>query len=163
RLSDTRRRPRHQVSRRGIDHLGEPESRSKKGEPMGRLEGKVAIVTGASAGIGRATAILFAQEGAKVVVGARRGGELEELGAEIEELVAEMEAGGGAATALAGDVRSEGYAKALVETAASRFGRLDIAFNNAGTMGEAGPSTEVSEAGWTDTLATNLTSAFLGA
>jgi NAD(P)-dependent dehydrogenase (short-subunit alcohol dehydrogenase family) len=123
---------------------------------MGRLDGKVAIVTGASSGIGRATAVLFANEGAKLVVGARRRGEL-------EELVAEIEAAGGAATAVAGDVRSEDYAKSLVETAAGRYGRLDVAFNNAGTMGEAGPSTEVSEAGWSDTLATNLTSAFLGA
>jgi NAD(P)-dependent dehydrogenase (short-subunit alcohol dehydrogenase family) len=114
---------------------------------MGRLDGKVAIVTGASSGIGRATATLFAREGAKVVVGARRGGEL-------DELVAEIEAAGGTAAAVAGDVRSEDYAKTLVETAASRYGRLDVAFNNAGTMGEAGPSTELSEAGWTDTLAT---------
>jgi NAD(P)-dependent dehydrogenase (short-subunit alcohol dehydrogenase family) len=123
---------------------------------MGRLDGKVAIVTGASSGIGRATATLFASEGAKVVVAARRA-------AELERLVVEIEAAGGTAAAVAGDVRSEDHAKALVETAASRYGRLDVAFNNAGTMGEAGPSTEVSEAGWTDTLAVNLTSAFLGA
>jgi NAD(P)-dependent dehydrogenase (short-subunit alcohol dehydrogenase family) len=83
--------------------------------------------------------------------------------AELEQLVAEIEAAGGTATAVAGDVRSEAYARTLVETAASRYGRLDVAFNNAGTMGEAGPTTGISEAGWTDTLATNLTSAFLGA
>jgi NAD(P)-dependent dehydrogenase (short-subunit alcohol dehydrogenase family) len=123
---------------------------------MGRLSGKVAIVTGASAGIGRATALLFAREGAKVVVGARRKSEL-------DELVTQIGKDGGDAVALAGDVREEGYAKALAELAVDRYGRLDIAFNNAGTMGEAGPSTEVSADGWADTLAINLTGSFLGA
>jgi NAD(P)-dependent dehydrogenase (short-subunit alcohol dehydrogenase family) len=123
---------------------------------MARLKDKVAIVTGASSGIGRTTAKLFAAEGAKVVVGARRKDEL-------DSLVAEIEVAGGQAVALAGDVKSEDYARALVALAASRFGRLDIAFNNAGTLGEGGPSTGVSEAGWNDAIATNLTSAFLGA
>ena len=123
---------------------------------MRRLEDKVAIVTGASAGIGRATAKLFATEGAKLVLGARRE-------AELTSLVAEIEAAGGQAVALAGDVRSEDYAKALVALAAERFGRLDIAFNNAGTLGETGASTGVTEAGWSDTIAINLTGAFLGA
>ncbi|CAM2155086.1 Glucose dehydrogenase [Pararobbsia alpina] len=123
---------------------------------MDRLSGKVAIVTGASAGIGRAAAKLFAAEGAKVVLAARRE-------AELEALVAEITEAGGTAVSLAGDVQSEAYSKALVELAVSRFGRLDIAFNNAGTLGEMGPTSGVSEAGWTSTLATNLTSAFLGA
>ncbi len=123
---------------------------------MNRLIDKVAIVTGASAGIGRATARLFAEEGARVVVGARRRSEL-------EALVAEIEAAGGKAIAVAGDVRSEDYHKLLVRTAVERFGRLDIAFNNAGTLGEAGPSTGISEAGFAETLAINLTSAFLAA
>ena len=65
--------------------------------------------------------------------------------------------------ALAGDVRSEAYAKALVALAVKTFGRLDIAFNNAGTLGEGGPSTSVSEAGWNDAIAINLTGSFLGA
>lgn len=121
-----------------------------------RLEGKVAIVTGASSGIGRATAQLLAAEGAKVIVGARRE-------AELEALVVEIRAAGGEAVALSGDVRSEAYAQALVELAVARFGRLDIAFNNAGTIGETGASTGVSEAGWSDTLAINLTGAFFGA
>ncbi|MFT4185332.1 MAG: SDR family oxidoreductase [Rhizobium sp.] len=123
---------------------------------MNRLNGKVAIVTGASSGIGRATAKLFTAEGAKVVVGARRGGEL-------ESLVAEIKAAGGDAAALAGDVRSEEYHKALVALAVERYGKLDIAFNNAGTLGEAGPSTEVSETGFAEALAINLTASFLAA
>jgi len=121
-----------------------------------RLEGKVAIVTGASSGIGYASALLFAAEGAKLVVGARRA-------AELDKLVTEIGAAGGEAVALAGDVRSEDYARGLVELAVKRYGRLDVAFNNAGTLGEGGASTGVSEAGWNDALAINLTGAFLGA
>ena len=121
-----------------------------------RHEGKLAHITGASSGIGRATGLLFAAEGAKVVIGARRA-------AELDQLVTEITQAGGQAAALAGDVRSEAYAKALVALAVERFGRLDVAFNNAGTLGEGGASTGVSEAGWNDALAINLTGAFLGA
>jgi NAD(P)-dependent dehydrogenase (short-subunit alcohol dehydrogenase family) len=123
---------------------------------MHRLSNKVAIVTGASSGIGRATAALFAAEGARVVVAARRQ-------AELASLVAEIDARGGQAVALAGDVQSERFAAALVSLAVDRFGGLDIAFNNAGTLGPAGPTTGISERSWAEALNTNLTSAFLGA
>ena len=123
---------------------------------MKALDGKTAIVTGASSGIGRATALLFAQEGAKVVAGARRQ-------AELGALVAEIEAAGGRSVALAGDVKDADYAAALVETAREHFGGLDIAFNNAGTLGAMGSVEEITPEGWRDTLETNLTGAFLAA
>ena len=123
---------------------------------MGVLAEKVAIVTGASSGIGRATARLFAREGARVVVSGRRQ-------AELDALVSEIEALGGHAIAVAGDIKREDLAKALVETAVARFGGLDVAFNNAGVVGAMKPITEMSLDEWRETLDTNLASAFLGA
>jgi NAD(P)-dependent dehydrogenase (short-subunit alcohol dehydrogenase family) len=123
---------------------------------MTALDGKVAIVTGASSGIGRATAKLFAHEGAKVVVTARRQ-------AELDALVAEIESDGGQAAALAGDIRDERVAEALVSAAVDRFGGLDIAFNNAGATGEMASIADLSTEAWRNTLETNLTSAFLAA
>jgi len=123
---------------------------------MASLAGKVAIITGASSGIGRAAALLFAREGASIIAGGRRQ-------AELDALVAEIVAGGGAAEAVAGNVREESNAAALVERAMTRFGRLDIGFNNAGGMLGTGPSNSVTLAAWTEALDTNLTGAFLGA
>jgi NAD(P)-dependent dehydrogenase (short-subunit alcohol dehydrogenase family) len=123
---------------------------------MTSLRDRVAIVTGASTGIGRAAALLFAQEGARVVVAARR----QPL---LDELVEEIARGGGEALALAGDVRDERFAEALVGAALGRFGGLDVAFNNAGSLGAMGATAEISRSDWDDTLAINLTSAFLGA
>ena len=120
------------------------------------LTGKVAIVTGASSGIGRATAKLFAQQGAKVIVSARRQHEL-------DSLVAEITAAGGEATALSGDVTNESYAKALVELAEREYGGLDVAFNNAGILGASGSTTDITLEAWNNTINTNLSSAFLGA
>lgn len=123
---------------------------------MTTLTNKVAIVTGASSGIGRATAKLFAQQGAKVIVAARRQHEL-------DTLVAEIATAGGEAKALAGDVTEESYAKALVDLAIGKYGGLDIAFNNAGTLGASGSTADITLDAWNDTINTNLTSAFLGA
>ena len=123
---------------------------------MNTLSNKVAIVTGASAGIGYASARLFAREGASVVVGARRQQEL-------DALVREIEAEGGRAVALAGDVGDESYARALVDVATEAYGGLDIAFNNAGVLGAMGPASDMSRDDWDEVLATNLTGAWLGA
>ena len=123
---------------------------------MGSLTGKVAIVTGASSGIGQSTARLFASEGARVVLGSRRQDKL-------DEVVAEIRKAGGSATAVAGDVQDEAFSESLVNTARDRFGRLDIAFNNAGAIGAMGPTTDLSRRDWQRTLDTNLTGAFLAA
>ncbi|EJB08127.1 dehydrogenase of unknown specificity [Rhizobium leguminosarum bv. trifolii WSM597] len=123
---------------------------------MTLLNDKVAIITGASSGIGRAAAKLFAREGARLVVTGRRQEAL-------DAVVAEIEAEGGQAVAISGDVRDEGLQARLCETAVSRFGGLDIGFNNAGILGEMGPVAEMSPEGWRETIETNLTAAFLGA
>ncbi|MGV4795550.1 SDR family oxidoreductase [Rhizobium sp. F40D2] len=123
---------------------------------MTLLNDKVAIITGASSGIGRAAAKLFAREGAKLVVTGRRQEAL-------HAVVAEIEAEGGQAVALSGDVRDKGLQARLCETAVSRFGGLDIGFNNAGILGEMGPVAELSPEGWRETIETNLTAAFFGA
>lgn len=123
---------------------------------MHTLTNKVAIITGASSGIGRASALLFAREGAKLVVGAR-GKE------RLDEVVAEIEALGGQAIAVAGDVQDESFAMELVAVALSRFDRLDIAFNNAGTLGDITATHTLSRAAWDEVVTTNLTSAFLQA
>ena len=123
---------------------------------MNSLSDKVAIVTGASSGIGYATAKLFANEGAKLVVAARRQPELARL---VEEIIDE----GGQAVALAGDVKDERFSRDVVNLATKTYGGLDIAFNNAGTMGEGGSISSLSLDQWEYTIKTNLTSAFLGA
>lgn len=123
---------------------------------MPSLTNKIAIVTGASSGIGNATAKLFAREGAKVIVAARRQKEL-------DSLVDEIAGTGGSAIAVAGDVCDEAFARILVRTAVEKFGGLDVAFNNAGMLGEMGATSELSLSGWRETLEVNLTGAFLGA
>ncbi len=123
---------------------------------MPALANKVAIITGASSGIGRAAAKLFAAEGARVVVAARRQ-------AELVTLVAEIVAADGEAVALAGDVGDEDFARALVTLAEQRYGGLDVAFNNAGTTGALGDITGMTHEAWSHTLDVNLTSAFFGA
>ena len=123
---------------------------------MGVLAGKIVIITGASSGIGEAAALMFAREGATLVLGARRKSALESLASRIGAL-------GGTAACLAGDVRDEAYAAGLVALALERFGRLDVAFNNAGTLGPMGPTPGIALTDWNDTMAVNLSGAFLAA
>ena len=96
---------------------------------------QVVLITGALTGIGRAAAIAFAQDGARVVVSGRRDKEGQELAAELEGLGAE-------AIFVHTDVRNEPDVRDLVDKAVARFGHLDVAVNCAGTERKAGPVTE---------------------
>lgn len=122
---------------------------------MGILQDKVAIVTGASSGIGRAAALLFAAEGASVVLNGRSPAALESVAHGIRDR-------GGKARVVAGDVGSSETHERLVAEAVDGFGGLDIAFNNAGTVGAIRPVAEITADEWLQTLTTNLTAAFLG-
>ena len=121
-----------------------------------RLEGKVAIVTGATAGMGRAAAELFAREGASVVLCGRR----ESLGQEIVDLIKER---GGEATFVTANVADAADVKRVVDTAVSAYGKLDVLFNNAGINEHASgdPDKEPEEA-WDRIIDVNLKGTFLG-
>lgn len=119
---------------------------------MGTLNGKTAIVTGATRGMGRAVAELFAREGANVVVNGRN----EELG---EEVVGTITRRGGTALFLKADIRSEEANRRLVEQTVETYGRLDILVPNAGMLG-LGSVTDVDTETWHRTLDTNLNAVF---
>lgn len=123
---------------------------------MALLDGKVALVTGASSGIGRAIALMFAEQGAALVLTARRGALLEAVAKEIRQ-------SGGRAEFVTGDITQAETHEQLIEAATSRFGGLDIAINNAGIVGALKPLAEMSLEEWQTTLDTNLEAAFLGA
>lgn len=116
------------------------------------LENKVALVTGAAMGIGEATALAFAKEGAKVVVS--------DTSPKGEEVVALIRKEGGEARFIAADVSKPSEVKALVEGTVKAFGRLDVAFNNAGIGGEQAPTADMTEEGWAKTLSINLSGVF---
>lgn len=122
---------------------------------MNGLQNKVAIVTGASSGIGRAVALAFAREGVKVVVSdvARDGGE------ETVRLIKEQ---GGEAIFIPCDVSQSAQVEALVKRAVETFGRLDFACNNAGIGGEAALTADYSVDGWNKVIGVNLSGVFYG-
>lgn len=118
---------------------------------MGRVENKVAIVTGAGSGIGRATAQVLASEGASVVVSDVTGAE-QDAAREI----------GGETLAVHADVSNAADVEAMVAAAVSRFGRLDILFNNAGIEGAQAPTADCTEETFDRVVAINLKGVFLG-
>jgi NAD(P)-dependent dehydrogenase (short-subunit alcohol dehydrogenase family) len=118
------------------------------------LGGKVALVTGGTSGIGREAAVLFAKTGARVVVAGRR----EPEGKETVEIV---RAAGGDCLFVKTDVSRASEVEALIQTTTERFGRLDIAFNNAGVEGVWAPITRQSEEDWDRTIDINLKGVWL--
>ena len=120
------------------------------------LEEKTIIITGASSGIGKAAAELFSNEGANVVLGARKTDLLESVTEQIRER-------GRNAIYLTGDVTKENYSKDLVKLALDTFGSLDCAFNNAGIIGEVSPIEDMQSKAWQEVIDTNLTSAYFAA
>jgi len=122
---------------------------------MGKLDGKVAVITGAASGIGRGTALCLAKEGAAVVAV-----DLNSQGG--EQVVSEIAATGGRAVFQHTDVSNEPEIKSAVERAVKEYGRLDIMFNNAGLVGAVGPIEAVTADDWDRTIAVLLRSVFLG-
>lgn len=120
-----------------------------------RFTNQVALVTGGTSGIGRAAALAFAREGARVVIAGRRK-------KEGGDVVAEITAGGGEAVFVATDVTRETDHVVLVERTLARFGRIDVAFNNAGMIGPAAPLPEQTAEDFAAIFDTNVRSVFFG-
>ncbi|MGA8573155.1 MAG: SDR family NAD(P)-dependent oxidoreductase [Desulfobaccales bacterium] len=113
------------------------------------MKNKVVLITGALTGIGRATALAFAQEGARIVISGRRDEEGQKLVGELRNLGAEAEF-------VRSDVRHEDEVRSLVDQTVARFGRLDAAVNNAGTEGTPGPVTEQTPESYAAIFDTNV-------
>jgi 3-oxoacyl-[acyl-carrier protein] reductase len=119
------------------------------------LTGKVALITGASSGIGAAAASVFADLGAKVAIGYHAN----QAGA--EKVLGEIEKGAGRAIAIRADVRKSAEIRGLIETVTTQLGPIDVLVNNAGSLVERQKILEVTEERWNDIMALNLTSAVL--
>ncbi len=117
----------------------------------GRLDGKVALITGAGSGIGRASAQRFAAEGAQVVVVDLKG---------VDETVAAIEAAGGEALALGTDVADEEAVAAMAAAALERFGKVDVLMNNAGVLDDYLPAADTPTEMWRKVLGVNLDAQF---
>ncbi|NES05646.1 MAG: SDR family oxidoreductase [Okeania sp. SIO2F4] len=118
------------------------------------FEGKIALVTGGSSGIGRATAVAFAKKGAKVVIGDR----MEKEGQETVVMIKEI---GSEAIFIKTDITQATEVENLVNQTINTYNRLDYAFNNAGTEGILGPSIEQTEENWNQVINTNLKGVWL--
>jgi NAD(P)-dependent dehydrogenase (short-subunit alcohol dehydrogenase family) len=136
-------------------HVLNPFSRENdEGNIMNTMQDKVALVTGGTSGIGRATAIAFAKQGAKVVIAGRRQHE-------GEETLQMVKAAGSDGLFIRADVSDETQVKDIVDKTVAKYGRLDYAFNNAGTEGQPGPFTEQTVANYDQIMDINVKGLFL--
>jgi NAD(P)-dependent dehydrogenase (short-subunit alcohol dehydrogenase family) len=119
------------------------------------MSNPVVLITGALTGIGRATAVAFARQGARLVVSGRHDDAGNALAAELRDMGAQAEF-------IRADVRNEAEVKSLVDQTVARFGRLDVAVNNAGTEGKPGPVTEQTADSYAATFETNVLGTLLG-
>lgn len=122
---------------------------------MGKLDGKVALITGAGSGIGRATALLFVKEGAKVVV-------VDYVPEGGEETVRMVREAGGEAIFIEADVSKAADVERMIKTTVDKYGRIDILYNNAGIMGAYTFTADTPEKNWDTILNINLKGVFLG-
>jgi len=141
----------HQASQPGREHQMDPEPDYTPRYPgSGRLDGKVALVTGGDSGIGRAVSVLFAREGAKVAIVYK---EEDRDARDTERLI---QAEGGEALLIAGDVGQKGFCEDAVRQTVERFGRLDVLVNNAAEQHDSGDLTEIAEEQIERTFRTNI-------
>ena len=122
---------------------------------MGKLDGKVALITGAASGIGRASALLFVEEGAKVAVA-------DYVPAQGQETVKMIKEAGAEAIFIEADVSKAADVERMVKTTVDTYGRIDILFNNAGIMGAFAPTAKTTEEKWDLIVGINLKGVFLG-
>ncbi len=120
---------------------------------MGRLEGKSVVITGAGSGIGRATALLFASEGAMLVIA--------DKAESVHDTAREIAAAGGHADAITGDAGDEAFVEKLMARAVSSHGGIDVCFANAGITGGQVPFFDLTPANWAEVLRVNLIGPFL--
>jgi NAD(P)-dependent dehydrogenase (short-subunit alcohol dehydrogenase family) len=118
------------------------------------MKERVAVITGGGRGIGRAIALRFAGEGARVVVAARTKSEIESVAKEITDF-------GGRASAIAADVADEGQCQHLIRSSEAQYGKVDILVNNAGEYGPVKPVEEISPSEWDAVIAVHLRGAYL--
>src|SRR5919108_5493815 len=130
-------------------------SRSSRRSEMGRFTGKVAVITGAGGGIGRAVAARLASEGASLVL-------VDRVADTLKQTHVAVERAGAPALAVEADVTRWDDVQRYASTAAERFGGIDLFFNNAGVLGDVGPLTECSEATFDRVLAVNVKGVWLG-